>query len=748
MRRCDSSRRNGATGGADVVSPPISNDGERPHFLPSDFSPQTWLDVLQRADPSTRRYCGAGAAVLTAVIVIHPLALMGVAATAAVSATAVWAVGFFHELDRGYQIWTEEFGMLFWEDNNDKDEGPAIAATVTSESHQIIRKDEEHLRQAFVLEQERRSLMEARVKVVRVNVEVAGEVAHGEAPRGNEYFEEDREEERDDAGPLSKSVNEKGMLRRQRGQEPRKQYLFRRIKSDPIKAASSLELSKEDSIDDKDNNQPSSTPETLPGTPPIKPKVAPKHPHQPPNKSTSSLKRQIIPAPTAADITPTRTTSSAESSLTTSKDIESHFPPLEIRVIHGVDLPGLNTAEFFRVFFADNAPYSMRDFQKKRGDVDIIYGKWSGVSGGEAVDKQGGGRGDTCPLYSFKENDGKSDPIPLPPNSTQERTLQFNTLTKSYFGPAYAKATKTQRATQLSSYILVIEHVTQLADIPFADRFRVIERWVVESVRNDRTHTDQNSTSQQGQNYSNSGDAMRSTSCRLSIHAEVQMLKPCPWESQIRKKASETFTSVATEWCKSATVALGAAEEQKRKRLRRNPLGGAGSSITARESTSINRNVETRQDRPTSLDATTRPPKEDAPHLLSMPTTPPRTLAPESHLFARHQQNFQELDKLVARGDFDLEEWCSVEVMHSLRAGRQSAFAQVLEEHQPSPSSSPGVTEYFSKIGSSVTKSTEEEFGEMEGSTVRAPATVTMRRKSRKLFKKLSSRVIKSRQPR
>jgi hypothetical protein len=38
---------------------------------------------------------------------------------------------------------------------------------------------------------------------------------------------------------------------------------------------------------------------------------------------------------------------------------------------------GLNSAtQFFDVFFADDAPYSMRDFQKKRGDVDFVYGKW------------------------------------------------------------------------------------------------------------------------------------------------------------------------------------------------------------------------------------------------------------------------------------------------------------------------------------------------------------------------------------
>ena len=57
--------------------------------------------------------------------------------------------------------------------------------------------------------------------------------------------------------------------------------------------------------------------------------------------------------------------------------IDRHFPPLEICVVRSVELVGLNSAaRFFDVFFADDAPYSMRDFQRKRGDVDVVYGPW------------------------------------------------------------------------------------------------------------------------------------------------------------------------------------------------------------------------------------------------------------------------------------------------------------------------------------------------------------------------------------
>ena len=98
----------------------------------------------------------------------------------------------------------------------------------------------------------------------------------------------------------------------------------------------------------------------------------------------------------------------------------------------------------------------MKDFQQKRGDVDIVYGSWNDVT-------------DIQNLSSFQ-----SGLLPLPPNSTRERTLTFNTLTKSYFGPAYAKATKIQRATQLSKHLLVIENQTQLSEVPFSDRFKVL----------------------------------------------------------------------------------------------------------------------------------------------------------------------------------------------------------------------------------------------------------------------------------
>ena len=221
----------------------------------------------------------------------------------------------------------------------------------------------------------------------------------------------------------------------------------------------------------------------------------------------------------------------------------------------------------------------------------------------------------------------RADPAPLPPNSTQQRILKFNTLTKSYFGPAYAKAVKTQRVTQLSENILVIEHVTQLMDILFSDRFRVIERWVVDAVKNDAAKRSTSATDGEdiiGQRAEGTGDALYT--CRLSVHAEVDMLKSCSWEAQIRKRASETFTEVATEWCKSATVALKATEKQKQKRLR---LDSGGVSSDGSKTKNTN-------GKDTVGDASNR--MIGTAHVrLSQPRQPPVTpLAREAELLAKH----------------------------------------------------------------------------------------------------------------
>ena len=113
--------------------------------------------------------------------------------------------------------------------------------------------------------------------------------------------------------------------------------------------------------------------------------------------------------------------------------------------------------------------------------------------------------------------------------------------------------------------------------------------------------------------------------------------------------------------------------------------------------------------------------------MMPPPKRPVTPSAHQSELFAKHQRNFENLDNLIARGDL---EWCSIEVMHSLHAGEQSAFAQVLE--------------YPASLDNKIADEDGEKMGG-DGSRKTA-ATVIMRRKSQKLFKKLSSRVSKTKQ--
>ena len=587
------------------------------HFDPSDFNSQTWLTAIQETS-ATIRYSAPGVAALTAVLVVHPLALIGAVATASAAAgttaLTMWAVGFFHELDKGYQIWSEEFGLLFWEDS-DKNNNSGGLKMICAEPNSIDDTDATSVSSvATTLDQERHKLGE-KVVIVKVDEE-SGKVT-----------------------PQKKS--RKGKLNDGITKPLKKGYGLRRIKSAPNSVKSST------SKKQHRKQQSALVSESKPPSIPIKPKV----------------KKQA-------------STSASSSTSANIKLIDEHFPPLEICVIQSVELPYLNTTQqFFDVFFADDAPYSFRDFQKKRGDVDIVYGKW-----------------EECSSSGNSETENTIDLTfpPLPPKSSaKQRRQKFSTLTKSYFGPAYAKASKIQRATQLANgKVLVLENVTQLSDIPFSDRFQVMERWVLEVVPEEEKpqSTDNNTT-------------LHTATCKLTVHAEVQMLKSCSWEPQIRKKASETFTEVVTEWCKSATKALKVTEEKKQKRLQL-------SKEATNDTTSTKR---------------TAVPK--------LPPTQTPAVAKQAELFAKHKRNFDQLDQLISIGDL---EWCSVEVMHSPRlnsSDKSTTFSTVLEY--------PSLNEY--EITSSNTGEDEDDNGK---SSSPSKARVIMRRKSKKLFKRLSSRVI------
>ena len=172
---------------------------------------------------------------------------------------------------------------------------------------------------------------------------------------------------------------------------------------------------------------------------------------------------------------------------------EEHFPKLEHHIITDRVFDGLKASECFELFFDDEAPFSFSQFQETMGDINISYEKWT--------------ENDT-PQKSFH---------PKPSSSCKHITRQlsrvtaFQTLTRSYFGPAYAEAKKIQIASFFSEDMVVMENKTILSGIPFGDKFFVLERWVLE------TKDDRNSM--------------------LNASVQVCMLSSCTFEGQIRKKS-------------------------------------------------------------------------------------------------------------------------------------------------------------------------------------------------------------------
>ena len=312
-----------------------------------DFTPQTWLTALQETS-STIRYCAPAAAALTAVIVIHPLALIGAVATAsaAAGATAIsmWAVGFFHELDK-YQIWSEEFGLLFWEDNDTtpgvgrgmkmiSDTALVSDATIESTTTDATAAVSDS---SLLLEQERQKLGE-KVKVVKIDGE-SGKVTVPTDEKGEKTIVKKGDEsgstsselvgiEKSEDDVLSSSGKTKVVSKKI-------PYGLRRIKSAPV----TVKLSSSSKRRDKEQNQ-----QTTGGKPPslsIKPRIKKKQQETTPSPSSFAISKQST----------IQTTKSHNSNI-----INDHFPPLEICVIQSVELPGLNTtSQIFDVFFADDA---------------------------------------------------------------------------------------------------------------------------------------------------------------------------------------------------------------------------------------------------------------------------------------------------------------------------------------------------------------------------------------------------------
>ena len=215
--------------------------------------------------------------------------------------------------------------------------------------------------------------------------------------------------------------------------------------------------------------------------------------------------------------------------------IATSFTDLKNHVVTDREFVGLNVIEFVRVFFGDDAPYSFKEFQKKRGDLDIHYGRWS--------DEVAQG-----PLSLHPPSTAGDFPLETTAYlSYRTRTLTFKAKTNnsSLLGPAFATTTKVQRLLIISKRCAVLEMKTTLRDIPFADRFLVLERWVLNATKDDHgLYT-----------------------IFLSISTGVVFTGTCPFESPIKTRSAAAVSDVVNAWCAMATEALKLTEKTKNWRL-------------------------------------------------------------------------------------------------------------------------------------------------------------------------------------
>jgi hypothetical protein len=215
--------------------------------------------------------------------------------------------------------------------------------------------------------------------------------------------------------------------------------------------------------------------------------------------------------------------------------LEQQYPPLTNSVMDKEQFIGLNVVEFFNVFFADDAPYNFLEFQKKRGDTDIVYQPWSDVSLSRA---------DALSLHPCAFSKKQSSAIPHY-ELYQQRTMYFKAKTGGF--PPYATTCKTQRILVINKRLAVLESKTVLADIPFCDRFCVMERWLLTAQK---LHANTRAT-------------------HVQARCEAVFSKPFAFGGQIATKSCAAVCQVTGAWCEMAKEALQLAEQAKNDRLLR-----------------------------------------------------------------------------------------------------------------------------------------------------------------------------------
>jgi hypothetical protein len=249
--------------------------------------------------------------------------------------------------------------------------------------------------------------------------------------------------------------------------------------------------------------------------------------------------------------------------------LTKHYPPLNIPMIcneGGERFVGLNAFEFFNVFYADDAPYNFIECQKKRGDIDICYGAWKDVSNATNPSVS------LYPIVAQHDDHQKStsDQDNTPTIETmQERIISFKAKTNSLLGPPYASTKKTQRYLVLSKRLAVLDSLTTFADIPFHDRFCVMERWVIRAEKEDLETPPVNDHEEDVSQPHPYHQQQHRYTCSVKASCDVVFLQSCPFEYQIRRQASSTLVEVSQAWCSMAQEALQLAEQAKSDRLLR-----------------------------------------------------------------------------------------------------------------------------------------------------------------------------------
>ena len=216
--------------------------------------------------------------------------------------------------------------------------------------------------------------------------------------------------------------------------------------------------------------------------------------------------------------------------------VNQYYPPLAFKNVDNLEFKGLNALEYFDVFLADDAPYTFEEIQKKRQDKNIRYGKWDDLTGVTQPSLVAA----AATIVSPKQEEETKYHHHL-----KERVLNFDAKTNNGFlGPPYATTTKVQRCLLANKRLIVVESKTTMSNIPFSDRFYVLERWLITSQKRD--------------------DQYVST---MSVSCQVVFSKPCSFESFIVSKSQETVTEIATKWNEVVQKALQRTEEARRERL-------------------------------------------------------------------------------------------------------------------------------------------------------------------------------------